>query len=162
MKKVSKCPQTKLSRFELSTLFSGINCRFMRMWVKKETNMHTIASYSYWFWTYPLSIWSICSINLWLAVDLLLFWQNVHIFSHKCPRTRFARFKGFFMSGLAYHTSYKNCLIVSWIWSIKPQVENKKRFTMFCLMLRYLCPEKLYLILFNAVDRCLILINVNV
>ena len=44
------------------------------------------------------SIWSICSRNVWLVVDFLLFWQKVHIFSPKCPWTRFARFAVYFMS----------------------------------------------------------------
>ena len=44
------------------------------------------------------SLWSISSRIVWLVVDLLLFWQNVDIFSDKCPRTRFARFAFSFMS----------------------------------------------------------------
>ena len=45
-------------------------------------------------------IWSICARNVWLFEDLLLFWQDVHIFSQKCPQTRFARFADFFRSAL--------------------------------------------------------------
>ena len=44
------------------------------------------------------SIRSICLINVWLVANLFQFWHNVHNFSHKYLRTRFARFAGFFMS----------------------------------------------------------------
>ena len=54
MKQVSKCPQTKLSRCELSTHFSGINCQFMRMWVKKVTKMYTFVTNCYCFLNFPL------------------------------------------------------------------------------------------------------------
>ena len=83
-----KCPQTKISCFKCP--------QFIWMWMKKETKMYSYVAYLSWFWHFFLQYGLfIYSRNVWLDLDLLLFWQNVHIFSHKCPLTRFA---GFLMS----------------------------------------------------------------
>ena len=53
--------------------------------------MNTFAANCYWFWNFSLQ-YGLFSQEM---NHLLLFWQNVHIFSHKCPWTRFVRFSVF-------------------------------------------------------------------